>query len=150
MPIQLGEQLTMTNRTIIHQGAEEPTTDTTPPEASCVLVIFGASGDLTKRLLTPALYNLACDGLLPGRFAIIGVAKDEWSTEQFREHLTRSIKEFNTRKEFDSTVWDGLVRHVHYIPRAFEDPQTYNRLASMMAKVEPELKIAVHVLLTLP
>lgn len=48
------------------------------------MVIFGASGDLTKRLLMPALYNLACDGLLPKRFALVGVAMDELTTEQFR------------------------------------------------------------------
>src|SRR6185312_3179175 len=53
----------------------------------CILVIFGASGDLTKRLLMPALFNLACDRLLPGRFAIVGIAMDEMTTEQFRAKM---------------------------------------------------------------
>ena len=55
-----------------------------PVADPCLLVIFGASGDLTKRLLMPALYNLACDGLLPERFAIVGIAMDEMSTDEFR------------------------------------------------------------------
>ena len=59
-----------------------------PPAEPCILVIFGASGDLTKRLLMPALYNLACDGLLPEQFAIVGMAMDELTTESFRERMT--------------------------------------------------------------
>ena len=54
-----------------------------PRGAPCVMVIFGASGDLTKRLLMPALYNLACDGLLPEEFAIVGMAMDELTSEAF-------------------------------------------------------------------
>ena len=68
----------------------------------CLMVIFGASGDLTKRLLMPALYNLACDGLLPDEFAIVGIAMDDLTTESFRERMTRDIRTFNTRKEFDA------------------------------------------------
>ena len=56
----------------------------------CVLVILGASGDLTKRLLLPAFYNLACDGLLPEQFAIVGLAMDEFTTESFREKMSMS------------------------------------------------------------
>ncbi|MFY9221700.1 MAG: glucose-6-phosphate dehydrogenase, partial [Blastocatellia bacterium] len=51
------------------------------PSQPCVMVIFGASGDLTKRLLVPALYNLACDGLLADNFALLGFARSEWTTE---------------------------------------------------------------------
>src|SRR6267154_2189830 len=104
----------MTNRTIIHQGAVEPTTDATPPEASCIMVIFGASGDLTKRLLTPALYNLACDGLLPKKFAIIGMAMDKLSTDQFRSRMTEDIKKFTTRQKFDDRVWQDFVARLNY------------------------------------
>ena len=71
------------------------------PAVPCVLVIFGASGDLTKRLLMPAIYNLACDGLLPEQFAIVGLAMDEFTTESFRDKMSNDIKQFSTRKEFD-------------------------------------------------
>src|ERR1700685_4059014 len=70
------------------------------PAEPCVLVIFGASGDLTKRLLMPAFYNLVCDGLLPEQFAIVGIAMDEFTTESFRERMSNDIKQFSTRKEF--------------------------------------------------
>ena len=62
----------------------------------CLMVLFGASGDLTKRLLIPALYNLACDGLLPKRFALCGVAMDPLTTEQFRETMAGDIRRFST------------------------------------------------------
>src|SRR6266403_1964358 len=78
------------------------------PADPCVLVIFGASGDLTKRLLMPALYNLACDGLLPEQFAIVGIAMDEFTSESFREKMSNEIKQFSTRKEFNAKTWDWL------------------------------------------
>jgi glucose-6-phosphate 1-dehydrogenase len=56
-------------------------------------VIFGAAGDLTKRLLFPSLYNLAQDGLLPEEFAVIGFARSGFSADEFREHLRRSVRE---------------------------------------------------------
>src|SRR4051812_21476671 len=71
---------------------KEPTGD------PCVLVIFGASGDLTKRLLMPALYNLACDGLLPEQFALVGADIIELTTEQFRAKMSDEkdgIKKFH-------------------------------------------------------
>ncbi|MFM9197117.1 MAG: hypothetical protein ACKOWG_15505, partial [Planctomycetia bacterium] len=61
-----------------------------------VLVILGASGDLTKRLLMPALYNLACDGLLPDDFAVVGMARRELTTAAFREQQRQEIERFNT------------------------------------------------------
>src|SRR5262249_47388103 len=80
----------------------------TPPGNPCVLVIFGASGDLTKRLLMPAIYNLACDGLLPKQFALVGVGRSELSAEKFREKMTEDIKTFSTRTKFDEGVWQDL------------------------------------------
>ena len=72
-----------------------------PPSGPCLMVIFGASGDLTKRLLVPALYNLACDGLLPDRFAIVGIAMDELDDDAFRERMSADVRRYSTRKEFD-------------------------------------------------
>ena len=84
------------------------------PAEPCVLVIFGASGDLTKRLLMPAFYNLACDGLLPDQFAIVGIAMDDFTTESFREKMSIDIKQFSTRKEFDPKTWDWLCSRLYY------------------------------------
>jgi len=72
-----------------------------PPSEPCIMLIFGASGDLTKRLLVPALYNLQCEGLLSDNFAVVGTAMDNMSTEQFREKMSADINNLNTRKEFN-------------------------------------------------
>ena len=104
----------------------------------CILVIFGASGDLTKRLLMPALYNLACDRLLPGRFAIVGIALDEMTTEQFRAKMTEDIKKFSTRKAFDPDVWAEFVERLHYTPGNFSDPAAYDRLAKIVGELEAQ------------
>src|SRR3954466_15276733 len=101
------------------------------PAEPCVLVIFGASGDLTKRLLMPAFYNLACDGLLPEQLAIVGIALDELSTDQFRTRMNEDIRKFSTRKTFDPGVWDQLVRRLYYTPGNFSDPEAYRRLAEL-------------------
>ena len=93
-----------------------------PPGNPCVMVIFGASGDLTKRLLMPAIYNLACDGLLPDKFAIVGSAMDEWTTDQFRERMTADIKQFNTRNKFDQAVWDEAVQPPVLLARQIRRP----------------------------
>src|ERR1700676_4480960 len=95
----------MSNETQVERTVGEPAKGTTPPAAPCIVVIFGASGDLTKRLLMPAFYNLTCDGLLPKQFAIVGTALDPLSTEQFRARLTGDIKKFNTRPTFDESRW---------------------------------------------
>src|SRR5436309_8536612 len=100
--------MTQTQPLVTATPQAEPQTDS-PPSERCVMLIFGASGDLTKRLLVPAIYNLACDGLLADSFAVIGTAIDAWNTESFREHMTAEIQKFHTRQVFDQAVWDKLV-----------------------------------------
>jgi glucose-6-phosphate 1-dehydrogenase len=110
------------------------------------MVIFGASGDLTKRLLMPALYNLACDGLLPRRFALVGVAMDEVTTEQFREKMSTDIRQFSTRKQFDDEVWNDFVRHLSYSPGMFEDAKTFERLEEVVKRLGEEWRTDGNVL----
>src|SRR3984957_8177887 len=100
-------------------GADAP--DTSPPSDPCIMLIFGASGDLTKRLLVPALYNLACDGLLSDNFALLGTAIDAPPTDQFRQRMSDDIKKFHTRKEFDPAVWEKLVSRFSYMQGGFSD-----------------------------
>jgi glucose-6-phosphate 1-dehydrogenase len=109
-----------------------------PPGDPCVMVIFGASGDLTKRLLMPALYNLACDGLLPERFAIVGMALDTWTTEEFRERMSRDIRQFGTRAEFDAPVWESFVKRLHYTPGRFDDAAAYRQLGTLVSRLDGE------------
>jgi glucose-6-phosphate 1-dehydrogenase len=92
-----------------------PTTN--PLSEPCVMVIFGASGDLTKRLLVPALYNLACDSLLSDNFAVLGVGRSEISDTQFRESMTGAedgLPKFHTRKAYDQPQADKLINRFHF------------------------------------
>src|SRR5687767_10472615 len=119
----------------------EPTGD------PCVVVIFGASGDLTKRLLMPALYNLACDGLLPEQFALVGADIVELSTEQFRARMSDEkdgIKKFHTRKKFDPAVWEKLVAKFHYVQA--KDDAGYANLKEVVRKLQAEHKTGDNVL----
>jgi glucose-6-phosphate 1-dehydrogenase len=93
-----------------------------------VLVILGASGDLTKRLLLPAIYNLACDGLLPEEFAVVGMARRDLDTAAFRSQQREEIGKFHTRRSFDAARWDWLESRLHYTSGDFGDRVAYDRL----------------------
>ncbi len=120
--------------------------DSNAPSQPCVMVIFGASGDLTKRLLVPALYNLACDGLLSPNFAVLGTAMDGMTTEAFRARMSADILKFHTRQEFDQAVWDDLVRRFHYVPGGFSDPALFQTLRTEVAKLDVEHATAGNIL----
>jgi glucose-6-phosphate 1-dehydrogenase len=83
----------------------------------CVIVIFGASGDLTKRKLFPALYSLALRRLLPEKFGVIGVARSEESDDEFRERMKRAVQEFG-RDDFDEETWNWLAGGMRYVSNA--------------------------------
>src|ERR1039457_7681767 len=103
-------------------GLESPST--IPLSEPCIMLIFGASGDLTKRLLVPALYNLACDGLLSDNFAVLGTGRRPLTTETFREQMSsgdQGIRKFHTRKAFDEAAWDKLSNRLHYVPSNLND-----------------------------
>jgi glucose-6-phosphate 1-dehydrogenase len=104
------------------------------PTGPCVMVIFGATGDLTARKLIPALYNLARSNHLCREFAIVGVARSEMSTEQFRELLTRQMQSFTT-SPLDHDLWDWMQGRVYYTSGEFSDPQTYTRLSQLLDQV---------------
>jgi glucose-6-phosphate 1-dehydrogenase len=101
----------------------------------CAMVIFGASGDLTKRKLIPALYNVAKSNLLAREFAVIGVARADMNDESFRARLREEIGKYATGS-IDPQVWDWLERHLHYVRGTFEDPETYERLRRCLQEVE--------------
>ena len=109
-----------------------------PTSQPCVMLVFGASGDLTKRLLVPALYNLACDGLLSDRFALLGAAMDELTTDVFRARMSEDIGKFHTRHAFDAGAWDDLVRRFHYLPAAFTDLNAFEKLRAEVARLDAE------------
>jgi glucose-6-phosphate 1-dehydrogenase len=103
----------------------------------CLLVIFGAAGDLTKRLLMPALYNLSSDGLLSKKCAIVGMAREPLTTDSFRGKMTDDIQKFATRK-FDPRTWQDFVGRLHYTQGNFDDPAAFTRLSSLAEKLDAE------------
>lgn len=103
---------------------------------ACALVIFGASGDLTKRKLLPALYALAHDGLLPERFAVVGFARREKSHEAFREEMRTAVEEFSRLRPPKPEIWDRLAQGLYYVSAAFEDAAGYERLRDLLAEVD--------------
>jgi glucose-6-phosphate 1-dehydrogenase len=127
----------MTSDGFVHQtGPEQP--DKAASADPCLLVIFGAAGDLTKRLLMPALYNMACDGLLPKQFALVAFARAELSQDQLRERFTEDIRKFSTRKSFDEPVWKDLVSRLHYLKGDFNEAGAYTRLAALLERLDGE------------
>ncbi len=100
----------------------------------CVLVLFGASGDLTKRKLVPALFNLAKVKLLPRNFAVVGVSFDDLSLEKFRDQVTGFLQPEDRGTE----AWDWFTERLYYQRGDFGDPTTYSTLATQLAVVDRE------------
>jgi len=98
----------------------------------CIIVIFGASGDLTKRLLIPSLFNLYNDALLPNNFAILGLAIDDFTTTTFREKMSADIHTYSRRDDFDETSWASFCDKIHYMQGAFDDTSTFTQLEQFL------------------
>ncbi len=130
--------------------APKPGSQSTPPlSAPCIMLIFGASGDLTKRLLLPALYNLACDGLLSDNFAVLGTARRPLTTESFRAQMSsddQGIRKFHTRKTFDEAAWGKLVSRLHYAPSNSDDVDDFRKLRVQVAQLDAQYQAGGNIL----
>jgi glucose-6-phosphate 1-dehydrogenase len=104
---------------------------------ACSFVIFGASGDLTHRLLIPALYNLAAGGLLPAAFTIVGVARMQSSTDTYRQELKDALRKFATRPVNEDAA-DRLLASIIYLQGDGNDPEMLKRLDRELARIERE------------
>jgi len=112
-----------------HQHAE--------PAGPCVMVILGGTGDLTRRLLTPSLYNLAEEKLLPKNFAIVGFAYPNLSHEDFQAQVKTSIEEY-FQGAANSDIQKWFLDRVSYVQSDFNDPKGYGRLKDELARVDQE------------
>ncbi len=101
-----------------------------------VLIIFGACGDLTKRKLVPALYNLFLDGRLPDKFAIFGLDLNEMNDEAFREHLRKGVDEFSRRGKAEQDSWQDFAEHIHFETADLTAEKTYSSLAEKLSEQE--------------
>src|SRR5271168_2235285 len=103
----------------------------------CIMVIFGAGGDLTKRKLIPALVNLAQAKLLPAQFAVIGFSSGDLTNEAFRDQLGREINEYATNPVSPQT-WDWFAERISYVSGDFKDPEAYRRLKEQIDRVDKQ------------
>jgi glucose-6-phosphate 1-dehydrogenase len=102
------------------------------PVHPTTLVIFGATGDLARRKLLPALYNLAHEGALPERFHLVGVSRSDKAHEDYAKEAREAIEQFS-RREPDPAVLDALLAEVKYVPGVFDDPSVYETLKTTLA-----------------
>ena len=117
-----------------------PTVSTPPigrPGDPCVMVIFGAAGDLTKRKLLPALYNLAKLQLLSREFAVLGLARSPMSTDDFRQRVADDLRQF-AGEPVDPDLLEWFVRHIYYQAGDFGDKNVYQQLKQTLEKVDKD------------
>ena len=105
------------------------------PVHPTTLTIFGATGDLAKRKLLPALYNLAHEGAMPERFHLIGVSRSEMSHEAFASMASEAIRSYS-RREPDERVLAGLLEHVRYVPGTFDDDAVFETLDGQLTEFD--------------
>src|ERR1700757_1034432 len=101
----------------------------------CVMVIFGAAGDLTGRMLVPALYNLARAGLLSREFAVLGVARAQYSDDDFRKKVYEDIKTY-CGDCVDDQLWEWFAQRFYYLSGNFDDDALYSRLKDSLNKLD--------------
>jgi glucose-6-phosphate 1-dehydrogenase len=110
------------------------------PVHPTTLVIFGATGDLARRKLLPALYNLAHEGSLPERFNLIGVSRSDKAHDEFRAEMRAAVEQFS-RTPPNSEVLDALLENVRYVPGSFDDPAVYDVLSKQLDEFDAEAEI---------
>jgi glucose-6-phosphate 1-dehydrogenase len=147
---KIGNNMGKHDQLIEAKGGQQ---DERPPAAPpCAMVIFGAAGDLTKRLVVPALYNLAHAAQLSGGFQLVGVDLAAITAEKWRTDLADSMKSFVGHDgEFhvdtiDSTAWQWLADRMSYLRGDLKDPATYRRLGDHLARLDKTAGTAGNVL----
>jgi len=104
----------------------------------CTMVIFGASGDLTKRKLVPALYSLAQQNLLPGGFSIVGSGRTTMSSEDFRARMGEAVNEFLEVGAVDNSVWENCAAGMFYIPTDVKDQESFKSLSELLTQIDQQ------------
>jgi len=103
----------------------------------CVMVMFGVTGDLARKKLMPALYDLANRGLLPPGFSLVGFARRDWEHEDFAQITYQAVKE-HARTPFRETVWQQLAEGMRFVPGEFDDDAAFDKLAETVRELDRE------------
>ena len=104
----------------------------------CVMVIFGATGDLTHRKLLPALYNLALDHPLPAGFSVVAFARRPYDDNVFREQALDSINQYSRQRPVNPQVWENFSSGIHYLQSDFHNPEGYEKHNVLLNKIDHE------------
>jgi glucose-6-phosphate 1-dehydrogenase len=112
----------------------------------CIVVIFGANGDLTKRKLMPALYRLAYDRRLSAGFAIVGISRTPMSDDAFRQKMREAVKEFSEDTTVDESTWKSFAEGLFYVAGDIGDAALYQNLASRLSEIETSRRTGGNVL----
>lgn len=99
------------------------------------LILFGVTGDLSRKKLMPAVYDLANRGLLPPGFALVGFARRDWEHEDFMQVVHDSVKQY-ARTEFREDVWAQLAQGIRFVPGEFDDPAAFDRLRETVEELD--------------
>jgi glucose-6-phosphate 1-dehydrogenase len=105
----------------------------------CVVVIFGASGDLTHRKLMPALFSLACEGLLPEQFSVVGVARSEMNHDSFREKVKQGVDSYARLKPGKGSRWAIFAQNLFYHQANYDDPGAYKSLGKLLGEIDKKV-----------
>jgi glucose-6-phosphate 1-dehydrogenase len=116
-------------------AAEHVSVPPLPKADPCTLVIFGASGDLTKRKLIPALYDLACVGCIGSHFEVLGIGRTEMSDAEFREAMRESTKHSRDAREYSDVAWDFFAERLHYMVGDITQAGFYEDLARKLEEM---------------
>lgn len=101
----------------------------------CGLVLFGVTGDLARKKLMPAVYDLANRGLLPPGFALVGFARRDWVDQDFAQVVHDSVKQY-ARTEFREDVWQQLAKGIRFVQGEFNDDKAFERLKKTIAELD--------------
>jgi len=122
---------------IIQANPLEKLSQEPPPTGdSCVLLIFGASGDLTKRKLMPGLYNLACEGCMNPQFEVLGIGRTPMSSEEFRKKTGEAAVKSRDTRGFSESGWTDFEQRLNYMVGDINDPSFYPQLRTRLEEME--------------
>ena len=103
----------------------------------CSLVLFGVTGDLARKKLMPAIYDLANRGLLPPGFSLVGFARRDWASQDFGKVVHDAVKQ-HARTPFDEDVWRNLSEGFRFVPGTFDDPAAFDLLAKTVRELDED------------
>jgi glucose-6-phosphate 1-dehydrogenase len=115
-----------------------------PTGDSCLVVIFGASGDLTRRKLIPGLYNLACTGCMNPQFEVLGVGRTRMTSEEFRAKLREAVPQSSDTRDFSEEHWKEFEQRLHYFSGDITDDKFYARLRDRLGEMGKSLSAPNH------